>query len=86
MPSPRNTTLSAERLIQVALDLLDQRKEHLCSIVESEQTSPDEKYEALVSLAYMTGILVREAAEAEAAIHPSTVATSRSSCVSGGLT
>ena len=66
MPSPRNTTLSAERLIQVALDLLDQRKEQLCSIMESEQTTPDEKYEALVSMAYMTGILVREAAGAEA--------------------
>jgi len=66
MPSPRNTTLSAERLIQVSLDLLDQRKEQLCSIMESEQTTPDEKYEALVSLAYMTGILVREAAGAEA--------------------
>jgi hypothetical protein len=61
MPSPRNTYLSAERIIQVALDLLDERKEHLCSIVESEQTTPDEKYQALVNLAYMTGILVRSA-------------------------
>jgi hypothetical protein len=67
MPSPRNSSLIAERTIQVALDLLDERKEHLCSITESEQTTPDEKYQALVSLAYMTGILMREAAEAEAA-------------------
>jgi hypothetical protein len=69
MTSPRNTSLSAERIINVALDLLDERKEHLCSILESEQTTPDEKYQALVSLAYMTGILVREATEAEAATH-----------------
>jgi hypothetical protein len=69
MPSPRNSSLLAQRTIQVALDLLDERREHLCSIVESEQTSTDEKYEALVSLAYMTGILMREAAEAEAATH-----------------
>ena len=58
MPSPRNSSLLGERTIKVALDLLDERKEHLCSIMESEQTTPDEKYQALVSLAYMTGIMV----------------------------
>jgi hypothetical protein len=67
IPSPRNSSLLAERTIQVALGLLDERKEQPCSIVESEQTTPDEKYQALVNLAYMIGILVREAAEAEAA-------------------
>jgi CheY-like chemotaxis protein len=59
MPALRNTSLSAERTIQVAIDQHDERKEHLCSIVESEQTTPDEKYQALVSLAYMTGVLER---------------------------
>lgn len=68
MSSPRNSYLSAERAIHVAIDLLDQRKDYLCSIVESEQTTPDQKYEALVILACMTGILVREAALAEAAM------------------
>jgi hypothetical protein len=63
MPSPRNSSLLAHRIIHLALDLLDERKERLCSIVGSEQTSPDEKFEALVSLACMTGILVREASD-----------------------
>jgi hypothetical protein len=67
MPSPRNTSVLAERTIHFALDLLDERKEHLCSVVESQQTTPDEKYQALVNLAHMTWVLVREAAEAEAA-------------------
>ena len=66
MPSPRNTSLSAERTINVALDLLDQHKQRLCAVIESEQSTPEEKYEALVSLAYMTGILMREAALSEA--------------------
>ena len=63
MPSPRNTTLSAEPALHVAIHLLNERKEKLCSIVESEHTTPDEKYEALVNLAYMTGVL-RDVAEA----------------------
>ena len=63
MPSPRNVPVSAERTINMALDFLDQHKQRLCAVVESEQA--DEKYQALVSLAYMTGILVRQAAEAE---------------------
>jgi hypothetical protein len=65
MASPRNTLASAERAIHAALNLCDQQKQHLCAIVESEQSTPDEKYEALVSLAYLTGILVSQAAEEE---------------------
>ena len=63
MPSPRNTSLSAERTINAALDLLDKQKEELCSVIESEHTTPEEKYESLVSLAYMTGILTSAADE-----------------------
>ena len=65
MPSPRNVSVSAERTINMALDLLDRQKQRLCAIVESERATPDEKYQALVSLAYMTGILMCEAAAGE---------------------
>lgn len=64
MPFPCSSTV-AEHIIHSALDLLDKRKQELCAVVESEQTTPDEKYEALVSLAYMTGILSNAAAEHE---------------------
>jgi len=64
MPSPRNTSISAERAIIAALDLLDQHKERLCAIIESGEATPDEKYDALVALAYMIGILTGAAAEA----------------------
>jgi hypothetical protein len=30
----------------------------LCGIIESEQTSPEEKYQALIDLAKMSGVLV----------------------------
>src|ERR1017187_10422485 len=30
----------------------------LCGIIESEQTSPEEKYQALIDLAYLSGLLV----------------------------
>jgi hypothetical protein len=66
MASPRNTLASAERAIEAALNLCDQHQQNLCAIVESEQATPDEKYQALVSLANLTGILVGQAAEAEA--------------------
>jgi hypothetical protein len=64
MPCPRNTSIPTGRTIHLALDLLDKRKNELCSLVESERTTPQEKYHALVKLAYMTGILTSAAAEA----------------------
>jgi hypothetical protein len=64
MAYPRNISLYTAPTIYVALDLLDQRKDEPCFIVESEQSTPEEKYEALVALAYMTGILTSAAAEA----------------------
>jgi hypothetical protein len=46
------------------LDVLGQHKERLLAIVESEETTPDDKYEALMRLASLTGILSRAAGEA----------------------
>lgn len=66
MLSPRNTTISGQRTIDAALALLDQHKLRLTEIIESEATTEDEKYDALVMLAYMTGILTREAAATQA--------------------
>jgi hypothetical protein len=60
MPSPHSSVLS-ERIIYAALDMLDQQRQELCAVIESEHASPEEKYESLVSLAYMTGILTCEA-------------------------
>jgi hypothetical protein len=53
----------SEHIIHAAVDLLDQYKQELCAVVESEQTIPDEKYEALVRLACMTRILTRAPGE-----------------------
>ena len=64
MRSPRNTSIRAVRTIHAALDLLDQRKNALCALAESEQVTSEEKYEALVALAYMTGVLSNVAGEA----------------------
>ena len=66
MPSPRNASLFAEQTIGAIVDILDQHKQHLLAIVESEQTTPDDKYEALTRLASLTGVLARTAGEAEA--------------------
>ena len=63
MRSPRNNSAIAERVIHFALDLLDKRRQELCAAIESEQTTPEEKFEALVALADMTGVLTRKAAE-----------------------
>ena len=57
MPSPRNTSLSGERTIETVLGVLEQHKERLCRIVESDDTTPEDKYEALIHLASLTGIL-----------------------------
>ena len=66
MPSPRNISISAERAVNAALRLVDEHEQRLRAILESEQAAADEKFQALVDLAHLTGILVREAAEAEA--------------------
>lgn len=36
----------------------------LCAIIESAQTSPEEKYQALLDLAYLSGVLVHALADA----------------------
>jgi hypothetical protein len=61
MPSPRNISLSGEQTVNAILDTLDQHKERLIAIVESEQTTPEDKYEALMRLASLTGILISAA-------------------------
>jgi hypothetical protein len=40
---------------------MDQHKQHLTKIIESELSTTEEKYDALVALAYMTGVLTHEA-------------------------
>jgi hypothetical protein len=51
---------SAIRALDAAVGLVNEREQQLCEIIESSQSSPEEKYQALVDLAYMTAILVRE--------------------------
>jgi hypothetical protein len=63
MPSPRNTSASAARAINVALGLADQQEHHLCAIVESKQATPDEKFQALIELAHLAGIVLHAAVE-----------------------
>jgi len=57
------TRSTVEQSIAVALELLDRKKEELCAVLESNQATPEQKYESLVALAYMTGVLTRVAAE-----------------------
>jgi hypothetical protein len=52
MSSPRNALV-----LDRVLNLLDLRKQQLCEILDSEQTTPDEHYEALMRLASLTGTL-----------------------------
>ena len=42
---------SAVRALDAALRLVDEREQQLCRIIESSQSSPEEKYQALVDLA-----------------------------------
>ena len=49
--------------MRVILDALDQHKERLIAIIESEETTPEDKYEALMRLASLTGILTDAAVE-----------------------
>jgi hypothetical protein len=61
MASPRNASLSGERAIETVLALLEQHEVRLRQIVESDDTTPAEKYEALMRLASLTGILTSAA-------------------------
>jgi len=64
MPSPRNTSVSATRAINVAIGLVEQQEELLRAIIESKQATPDQKFEALVDLAHLAGIVLLGVAEA----------------------
>ena len=61
MPSPRNTALSGELTVDIVLGAIELHKERLCQIIESDDTTPEDKYEALMRLASMTGILTSAA-------------------------
>jgi hypothetical protein len=65
MPSPRNTSVSAARAINVAIGLVEQQEERLRDILESKQSTPEEKFDALVRLARLAGIMLHEVSEAE---------------------
>ncbi|MDP9051269.1 MAG: hypothetical protein M3O31_11210 [Acidobacteriota bacterium] len=64
-PSPRIISVSAARAVKVAVDLVEQQQEWLRAILESKQATPEQKFEALVDLAHLAGILLREVAEAD---------------------
>jgi hypothetical protein len=64
-PLPRNTKVSGAQAINVATGLVEQQEERLRDILESRQSTPDEKFEALVDLAHLAGILLHEMSEAE---------------------
>ena len=65
MSSPRNTSVSAARANNVAIDLVQQKEKRLRGILESKQAAPDEKFAAIVDLARLAGIVLRKRAEAE---------------------
>jgi hypothetical protein len=52
----------------VAIGLIEQREERLRAILESKESTPEEKFQALVDLAHMAGILLHQAAKAESEI------------------
>ena len=64
MLSPRNTSVCAACAIDVALGLVEQPEERLRSVIESKQSTPEERFTALVDLARLSEILLREIAEA----------------------
>jgi hypothetical protein len=71
MTSPRNTSIFAARVVNVALGLADQQEQRLCAIVESKQATQDEKFQALIGLAHLAGIVLHTAAEeAEVSVDP----------------
>jgi hypothetical protein len=51
--------------MNVAVGLVEQQEERLRGILESKQTTPEEKFEALVDLAQLAGILLHEMAEGD---------------------
>ena len=65
MSSPRNTSVSAARVVNVAIDPVEQQKERLRGILESKQATPDEKFAAIVDLARLAGIVLHKKAEGE---------------------
>jgi len=50
----------AVRALDAAVGLVSEREQQLCQVIESSQSSPEEKYQALLDLAYMTTTTVRE--------------------------
>jgi len=44
---------------------VEKQEDCLRAILESKQATPDEKFEALVDLAHLAGILLRETAESD---------------------
>jgi hypothetical protein len=60
MRVPRTSAVQAR---DAALRLVDERDQELCQIIESSASSPEEKYQALLDLACMARILVREMTE-----------------------
>jgi hypothetical protein len=65
MPSARNTSVSAARVVNVAIGFVEQQEERLRDILESKQVTPDEKFAALVDLARLAVIVLRESADVD---------------------
>ena len=63
MPSPRDTLVSGEQALDRVLNLLDQHKQRLCEIIESEHSTPEDQNEALMRLASLMGTLADVTAE-----------------------
>jgi hypothetical protein len=57
----RFSLLQADNISREAARAEERR---LCAIVESDTATPDEKYQALVDLASLTGVFVRNLADA----------------------
>jgi hypothetical protein len=49
----------------VAIGLVEQREERLRAILESKDATPEEKFQALVDLAHLAGVVLHEVAEAD---------------------
>jgi hypothetical protein len=65
IPFPRSTSISAARAMNVAVGLVEQQEERLHAVMESKLATPDEKFQALVDLAHLAGILLHEMTEDE---------------------
>jgi len=64
MASPRNIQVSAQRGIDVALGLAEQQEHRLRDILESKQSTPDEKFQALLDLSRLAGISLHHSTDA----------------------